>query len=202
MHRSKGSSTIGVAMAGALLLAATGTANAVPLTGTINTGGNFSVVHTGANPGGTQPSTDWYWFDAGQQIALDLTDGILSAAGPQTFTLETPAGVSGTLLLTSLLLDLDAGDGFAGGSLSYVLNGTTAGSFSFADLNYGNSVFNSSSIEDGVLTAYVWGGDAGNDLGIDLSISATVPEPGTLLLILPGMAAAWMARRRESAATG
>lgn len=173
-------------------------ANAIPVIGTIESASNYSVVHTGSNPGGTQPIDEWFWFDENQLIALDYTGGLLTLAGPQSFSLSTHSGGAGDILITDMLLDLNDSDGFAGGFLSYVLNGQIAGSFSFANQHYGTSPFNSSSIENGVLSVYVWGGDQNNALGIDLGVSAPVPAPGTLLLIGLGGCGLLIGRRKNT----
>ncbi|MEM7081832.1 MAG: hypothetical protein AAF465_03795 [Pseudomonadota bacterium] len=173
------------------LLVALPSAHAVPITADIY---NFSVVHLGSNPAGTGDQADWFRFDAGQTLDLDLTNNFLALLAPQSFTLTTDNGATGLLELLSFSMDLNDSDGFLGGSIDYVLNGA-AGQFLFSDSNYGSSVYNSSSVENGIFSLFIWGGDDANDLGLDLGISAQIPEPGILVLMVTGLIALRLFRR-------
>lgn len=176
------------------LLFASVQAHAIPVQGTILSGGNFSVVHTGATPGGSGDPNGWMWFDPGQAIVMDLNGNDLSLLGPQTFTLQDGNGLMSSILITALNLDFnDPADGFLGGTLSYVFD-ETPGTFTFLNENY-NSIFNTSTFDGTNLDFYVWGGDAQRNLGIDLGVSGlvsvisngNVPVPGTFLLLALGL---------------
>ena len=169
---------------------------AIPLTGTIGSGNNFSVIHAGSHPSGSGEWEDWQWFDAGQRIQLMLEDDILSLNGEQTFSLNVPSDPeqAGLVTFTELLINLNDEDGFGDGSyLNYTLDGID-GTFDFLDENYGQSPFNSSSWQGGRLTVAAWGGDVQNDLGMDIIIST--PEPGVIALFLLGLAGVIVMRRR------
>lgn len=171
-------------------------AHAIPVQGLVLSGGNFSVVHNGATPSGSGNRNDWMWFDPGQAIVMDLTGSDLSLLGPQSFSVHDGNGNVSSILFTSLDLDFDdAADGFLGGTLNYVLGGSTAGTFTFLDLNY-NSIFNTSEFDGSNLEFYVWGGDEQNNLGIDLGVTGlvsvissgnSVPVPGSLSLLAIGL---------------
>lgn len=193
-------------LAGALLSVAS-TVSALPVDATINENRNdgYSVVHSGSNPGGTGNSNDWLWFNPGQSLALDVTNGLVSLLGAQSFDLTSNNGATASILITDLQIDLnDANDGFAGGYLDYALNGIT-GSFSFADANH-NAIYNSGSFDGSSLAFYAWGGDQNNALGLDLGVTGLVvepdpdpvPVPGTLALALAGLAGVWRSRRKQA----
>jgi hypothetical protein len=167
-------------------LAFSGTAHAIPITADI---ANFSLIHLGSNPSGTGDPDDWFNFDSGQTLDLDFDTNasLLSLLGPQSFSMSTNNGALSTLDLLSFDMDLNDTDGFAGGEVSYFLD-SVAGTFIFSDANY-NAIYNTSSISDGVLTLSIWGGDEINDLGLDMGLTAQVPEPGVLMLFLIGMVA-------------
>lgn len=172
------------------LLAIAGSAHATPITADI---ANFSVLHLGSNPAGTGDTNDWWRFDAGQTLNLDLMGTQVELAGTQSFSMSTNNGLMGTLDLLSFSMDLDDTDGFLGGSIDYILNGA-AGQFIFANQNYGSSFYNTSTMENGVFNLYIWGGDDHADLGLDLGLTAQVPEPGMLVLLLTGLAAFRLSR--------
>lgn len=181
---------------GAVLGLATAAANAIVITGTIeNNDNNYSLIHAGSNPTGSDARDQWLRFDDGETFVFDLTDNMITTSGSQFYTLTSNIGDMAALEIVSLVADLDGSNGFAGGQLDYVLDGQ-AGSFVFLDKLYGTSLFNSSAIVDGLFQAYMWGGDVGNDLGLDFSFSGRVPEPGTLLLFGAGLVAVGFARKR------
>lgn len=193
---------------GAALFGFSAGAGALPIDGTVEEqrSDGYSVVHLGSNPGGQGNRNDWLWFDQGQSLNFDLTGGIVSLLGTQSFNLTSNNGANGVLDITGLSLDLnDASDGFLGGTLDYVLNGTTSGTFSFFNDNH-NALYNSSSFDGTNLEFYLWGGDDNNSLGIDLGVSGVVaspdpdpvPAPGSLLLAGLGLAGLWRSRRRAS----
>lgn len=178
------------------LLFASVEAHAIPVQGTVLSGGNFSVIHNGATPSGSGDPNGWMLFDPGQAIVMDLTGTDLSLPGPQSFTLHDGNGLMNTILITALSLDFnDPTDGFLGGSLSYVFD-ETPGTFTFLNQNY-SDIFNTSSFDGSNLEFYVWGGDAQRNLGIDLGVSGlvsvissdsgSVPVPGTFLLVALGL---------------
>ncbi|MFK7977762.1 MAG: PEP-CTERM sorting domain-containing protein [Halioglobus sp.] len=190
---------------GAALLTVAGGANALPIDGTVeeSRSDGYSVVHLGSNPGGQGNQNDWLWFDAGQSLNFDLTGGMVSLLGTQSFNLSSNNGASSVLDITALNLDLnDPADGFIGGTLDYVLDGTTTGTFSFFNDNH-NALYNSSSFDGTNIEFYIWGGDAQNSLGIDLGVSGVVaspdpdpvPVPGSLALAGLGLMGLWRSRR-------
>lgn len=155
---------------------------AKPVTGLVANSGNYSLVH----PMPTTSSAEWWRFDDGQTIDFDYANGIITTGATQTFSLYNGAD-TGSLVITDLLFDLNGANGFASGHIDYVFNGTMSGTFSFIERTYGNSVFNSSTLENGVVSVYGWGGDASTELGIDFALTGTVPEPGTLALFGLGL---------------
>lgn len=192
------------------LLALTSAVHAVPIDSTIqNDGSMFTVVHNGATPGGSGSHDDWYWFDDGQHLALDLTAGIITLTGTQLFTVNSVNNGPSTFEISVLNLDLNAPDGFASGTMAYTLGGTTSGILSFSDNNYGSSPFNSSSFDGENLELYIWGGDSVNNLGLDFAIEGTtevtpdtsVPIPGTLALFGFGLLGLSWSRRKEHSQT-
>lgn len=204
-------SAVGVLLQTVGMFSLAGTAAATPIDATVEvaSGSGYSVVHWGDNPGGTGDSMQWLWFDSSQALSLDLTAGIVTLdGGSQSFSLTSGYGATGTLEITGLNLDLnDVSDGFAGGTLDYVLNGSTTGQFNFLNQNY-NSIFNSSNFDGTNLDFTIWGGDGQNELGIDFGVSGVispvdpdpVPVPGTLALAALGLLGlARTTRRRKDA---
>lgn len=190
---------------GAALMTVAGTASALPIDGTVEEqrSDGYSVVHLGSNPGGQGNANDWLWFDPSQSLNFDLTGGIVSLLGTQSFNLSSNNGATSVLEITGLSLDLnDPSDGFIGGTLDYTLDGTTSGTFSFFNDNH-NALYNSSSFDGTNLEFYIWGGDDNNDLGIDLGVSGVVaqpdpdpvPVPGSLALAGLGLMGLWRSRR-------
>lgn len=174
--------TVSILAATAIMLGFGTSASAVPILGTIDLASNYSLVH--AIP--LDSSDDWLWFDPDQEILMDLAAGVLTLDGAQSFTLGSISGATATIEFTAMYMDLNDVDGFLNGTLDYFLDGQ-AGQFVFTNSNYGASPFNSSTIVGNSLSVYAWGGDNVNDLGIDLGISGTIPEPSTLLLMAVGM---------------
>jgi len=190
---------------GAAMLSFAGGANALPIDGTVEEerSDGYSVVHLGSNPGGQGNQNDWLWFDSGQSLNFDLTGGMISLLGTQNFNLSSNNGANSILSITGLSLDLnDVNDGFLGGTLDYVLDGTTSGTFSFFNDNH-NALYNSSSFDGTNLEFYSWGGDDNNRLGIDLGVTGIVaqpdpdpvPAPGSLRLGGLGLSGLWRSRR-------
>ena len=170
-------------------------AQAVPITATIDLADNYSLVHPWGN--GSETVNEYMWFDEGQTIDLDYNYGIITLDGQQSFSL-TGNSSTATLDIVALIFDLnDESDGFAGGMMAFALNGAP-GAFFFTNTNYGNSVFNSSTWnwQDHMLNVYAWGGDAFNGIGIDFSFSAEVPEPTGLALMVAGLLGFGVARRK------
>lgn len=195
-----------------LLLTATA-AQATPMVGDIingsGDGGSYSLIHLGAGASGSGDRGNWWHFDAGQKLLIDLAGtnvSLLTGFGPQIFNLKTTNGATGSVEFTGLNLDLNDTDGFLNGTLDYVLDGT-AGQFIFTNHNM-TSIFNTSSLVGDMFSFYLWGGDASNQLGIDLafvgnitdpvvsSSGGQVPVPAPALLMLLGLAALSVSRRR------
>lgn len=169
---------------------------ATPVTATIELASNYSLIHPWGNGNGS--SSEWLWFDEGQTIDLDYNGGILILDGAQSFTLSDSNNATATIDILALIFDLnDGSDGFLGGMMAYMLDGTF-GAFVFNNSNYGSSVFNSSTWDwrTNMLNVYGWGGDAFNGLGIDFSISAKIPEPSGLALMVAGLLGFGVARRK------
>ena len=193
---------IRLAMVSALVLLGSH-ANALSLTGVVLDDTQWSLIHggSGANPT-TTPNEQLRWM-TGQEIVFDLTGTTLTAAGPQTFMLMSDQFDFATFTLLSFSADLDNANGFVSGSMDYELlvsSGPLAadspyfGTFSFGTMSSG--VFNSSSLDNGVFSLFAWGGDTSNDIGIDIGISAVVPVPAPLLLLLPSLLGLGFLRRR------
>jgi len=179
--------------------------NATPIDATVEVeSSGYSVIHMGATPGGAPgTSADWLWFDDNQSLFLDLTGGIVSLIGTQSFTLESQNSQTATLEITALDLDLnDVTDGFSSGTLDYSLDGTS-GTFTFLNENY-NSIFNSSSFDGTNLEFFIWGGDEENGIGIDLGVTGViappsqVPVPSSLMLSVLAMGALVRSRRKKT----
>lgn len=209
MESSKRGYAIGLVLATAGMLSFAGTASALPMDGTVeeNRGDGYSVVHMGSNPGGQGNSNDWLWFNPGQSLNFDLTGDLVSLLGSQVFSLSSNNGANSLLEITSLDLNLDLGnpgDGFLGGTLSYVLDGSTNGTFEFFDDNH-NALYNSASFDGTNFELYIWGGDDQNNLGIDLGLSGVVagpdpdpiPVPGSMALAVLGLAGLWRSKRSQ-----
>ncbi len=178
-------------------------ANAATLIGTFLDSNRWTLVHDSATPGNTAPA-DFLRWDPGQTIMLDLTGSILSAGGPQEYNLTSDNGATATFTLLSASFDLSGANGFAGGTLDYTMDvtggpmdGSFAGTFTFAEASYGNSPFNSSTLENGKLSLYGWAGDEANGIGIDIAFSAQVPIPAPLLLFASGLMGLGLLRRRS-----
>lgn len=182
-------------------------AYATPILGEVaGNGSNYSVIHTGSNPGGSGQSSDWLWFDDNQALNLDLNNGFVSLLGTQTYNLSSQNGATSLLEITGLDLNLnDVTDGFLAGTLDYVLDGSTSGTFVFENINMG--VFNSASFDGTDLEIFAWGGDEQNGLGVDFAFTGTVgvlppnavPVPSTLILL--GLGLAGLARRSRKQKT-
>lgn len=184
---------------GVMTIAFAGPAHAVPIEASIDISGPYSLLHP-ITDAGFGDSADWLWFDAGQTLSLDLdlTNNMVTLfGGPQSFTLASNNGAIAGMDIVGLNMDLNDSDGFLSGAMDYLLDGT-AGTFNFTNQNYGNTPFNSSNISDGVFSLFVWGGDDVNGIGIDLGVSAPVPEPATWMLILAGITGLWFSRRQRA----
>jgi len=180
-------------MVALIALISSGSANAVPIVATIDVLGSTSLVHP-VTDAGFGDSSEWLRFDAGQSLALDLTGTDLTLNGAQSFTLSADNGDVAALDILSLSMDLNDADGFLSGAIDYLLNGVS-GTFTFINQNYGNSLFNSSSITGGEFQLFAWGGDEVNGVGIDMGITAQIPEPATWMLILVGIVGLRLSRR-------
>ncbi len=191
--------------ASALLLASFAlSANAATVTGTWLSSGQWSLIHAGSSAGGTGDAADFLRWLPDQEVIFDLTATTLTASGPQDFDLISSNGDGATFTLQSATLDLSDTDGFFGGTMDYSLTvdsgplvGTYMGTFTFANDSFSGTLFNSSSIENGVFNIYLWGGDVANDIGIDVGLSTVVPIPAPLLLFASGLFGLGLTRRRR-----
>lgn len=172
-------------------------ANAIPVTFSIlhgEDGGIYSLIHDNSTPSGG----NWQYVDASQTFSGWLDESSLYADPDQLVALSNGE----TLTIHSFDLELDGEYGIRDtesqiGSLVYSLTNagsTISGIFGFTGLHY-SSIFNRASMDDGIFTAYVWGGDTGNQLGIDLGVRS-VPEPATLFLLGLGLLGLTFSRRR------
>ena len=195
---------IRLAMLTALVLLGSN-ASALTLTGVFLDDTQWSLIHggSGANPT-TDPADHLRWL-AGQEIVFDLTGTTLSAAGPQVFMLMADNFVDfATFTLLSFTADLGNSSGFVSGEMDYELtvdsgplasDSPYSGTFSFGTMSAGP--FNSSMTDaNGVFSLFAWGGDVDNNIGIDIGISAVVPVPAPLLLLLPSLLGLGFLRRR------
>ncbi len=174
-----------------------GVANAAPYQGTILDGGNWSLIHEGAGMQPTNGSDDWLRFDPGQPFVFDVSGLLVTASGPQSYSLASNNGAVATFVLESLSLSLDATTGIPSGSMDYTLDGV-AGTFLFAAETYGQTVFNSSITDGNTLTVFLWGGDTANDLGIDIGFEGTlVPLPPAVMLFASALIGLAFLRRRN-----
>lgn len=197
-----------------LLLAALSTVGAVShvhalfMDGTIDErrSDGYSVVQFGDDPDGEGNMNDWLWFNAGQGLQFDLTGGVVSLDGNQSFNLSSNNGASSVIQFSTLDLNLnDFSDGFLGGSLEYVLDDSTTGTFLFLNDNY-NALLNSSSFDGTNIEIYAFGSDSQSNLSIVLGISAvvgiqpplnTVPSSGSLALLAIGVFSLVLSRRKS-----
>ncbi|MEM9056892.1 MAG: hypothetical protein AAGD86_05405, partial [Pseudomonadota bacterium] len=171
-----------------VLLLGTSAAHAVTYEGSILSGSNgVSLVH-GVPLSDTDPA-DWLRFDDGASFTFDVTGLIVSASGPQSYTLTSNAGDTATFVIESMLLELDDITGIPMGTIDYTLDGV-AGTFTFLEQTYGDSGFNSSSFDGSDITVAIWGGDAANNLGLDLVFTGSpIPVPPALWLLGSAVAA-------------
>lgn len=191
-----------LAIVSALLLGAN--ASAATLIGTFLDDTQWSLIHGGSGPTPSTNASEHLRWLAGQDIVFDLTGTTLSASGPQTFMLMADNFADfATFTLLSFSADLGNANGFVSGSLDYELtvdsgplasNSPYSGTFEFGTMSVG--AFNSSSIDGGVFSMFLWGGDTANNIGIDIGISAVVPVPAPLLLLLPSLLGLGFLRRR------
>ncbi len=178
-------------------------ASAATLIGTFLDDTQWSLVHGGSSASPTTTALEHLRWLPDQQVILDLTGTTLTASGPQEFMLMSDEFDFATFTLVSFTADLDNANGFVAGSMEYELTVDSgplsgmspySGTFSFGTMTSG--VFNSSSIDNGVFSIFLWGGDTGNNLGIDIGISAPIPVPAPLLLLLPSLLGLGLFRRR------
>lgn len=194
---------IRLAMLTALVLLGSN-ASALTLTGVVLDDTQWSLIHGGSGTNPTTDASDHLRWIAGQEIVFDLTGTTLSAAGPQVFMLMADNFVDfATFTLLSFTAELGNSNGFVSGAMQYELtvdsgplasDSPYSGTFSFGTMSAGP--FNSSSTDNGVFSLFAWGGDTDNNIGIDIGISAVVPVPAPLLLLLPSLLGLGLLRRR------
>lgn len=157
----------------------------------------YSLVRDGDTPSPVTDPDQWLYFDAGQPFTFDVTGTTLTAGGPQVYSLSSTSGATATFTLLSLVLDLSGPNGLAGGSMDYQLDGV-AGTFTFLEQIYADSVFNTSSFDGAALSVFIWGGDPTNVLSIDGGFTGSpVPLPGALILFASALGCLGFGRRHK-----
>ncbi len=188
----------GTAALGSVLLLGAQAAQAITYEGSILTGAAaFSLVHGGSGVTPTDDPDDWLRFDAGQSFTFDVTGLVVTASGPQSYSLTSNNGATATFVIESMSLELDDTTGIPSGTLAYSLDGV-AGVFSFAEETYDGTVFNSSVFDGDTLSVFLWGGDTVNDIGIDWGFTGSpIPVPPAVLLFGSAIAGLGLMRRRR-----
>lgn len=141
-----------------------------------------------------------YFFGAGDTFSFDFTDGVISLSRDAMFQVSAPDDDL-VLLFTALTINTnDRDDGFLSGSAAVtVLNDQQEWFFEFSP----SDPFNTSIIEDGVLSVFLQGFVAdGPQLNFafsaDLEPGMDVAEPETLALVGLGLFGLLAARRRRT----
>lgn len=185
------------------LLAAANVASAGTMRGALLTDNMWSLIHAGSTPASSMPAPDHLRWDAGQMIQLERTGSMLTSIGGQTWALTSDNGHTGSITLNGMELNLDGPNGFDSGWLDYTLtvyDGPMAsiydGRFMFEAMAAAGTPFNSSSTSSGRLEFYLWGGDAVNNLGVDIGVGV-VPIPAPLLLLGSSLFGLGLLRRKS-----
>ena len=178
-----------------VLMLGTSAAHAITYDGSIVSGAHgFSLVH-GVPVNQTDPD-DWLRFADGESFTFDVTGLMVSAGGPQAYTLTSNNGAMAEFVLLSMMLELDDTTGIPSGTIEYTLDGV-AGTFTFLEQTYGNTIFNSSSFDGDTITVNLWGADEANNIGLDFVFTGSpIPVPPAVWLF--GSAVAALAMRRRS----
>lgn len=170
------------------LLTASGVTNAATMRGAWLNDNMWSLIHAGSTPQASMPSSEHLRWDAGQHIMLERSGNMLMAGGSQTWALTSRSGHQGSFTLHDMELNLDGPQGFHSGWLDYTLTvvsgplaNTYSGTFMFEAMAAAGVPFNSSGRASGNFELYLWGGDALNNIGIDIGV--VVPLPAPLLLL-------------------
>ncbi len=178
-----------------VLMLGTSAAHAITYDGSILSGANqFSLVH-GIPANQTDPD-DWLRFTDGDSFTFDVDGLMVTASGPQSYMLASNNGATAEFVLLSMMLELDDTTGIPSGTIEYTLDGV-AGTFTFLEQTYGDSIFNSSSFDGSTITVNLWGADNANGIGLDLVFTGS-PVPVRPAVWLFGSAVAALAMRRRS----
>ena len=195
MHGLKNNRFIASVVGTLVLMFGATAAHAVTYLADIHNGWGYSLVHEA--PADVADQDDWLRFDAGETLTFDLNGLTLTASDPQSYDLASNNGATATLVIESMLLNLNDILGIPSGTIEYTLDGV-AGTFTFLEQTYGNTPYNSYMFDGDELTVNLWGGDDANELGFDLRFTGSpVPVPPALWLF--GSAVAALAMRRRQA---
>ena len=193
-------------------------------------GVDFSLIHDSTSTGGAtlwDLNTTAMNFIVDHQVDGALTAGdTVSISGPQVINISG----GGTFTITSLNLTISNSVGgmptgyvdyqgnsldgetryLIGGSLDYHLQTASddfTGTFTFQAAQlagaFNGATFNAAS---SIFTAFMWGADSGNNIGIDIAMGGTqkgggdAPAPAPLALIAAGLLGIGVMRRKQRAA--
>lgn len=206
--------TTAITLLGAVLALVIDTAGATPLTGTVLRDASdddlFSFYLESAELPppiqGPQPlnaNPEAYFFEEGATFDFEFVDGIITLEQPQTFfpLVRESDGDEAVLEILSLSIDTNDTDGFLSGFANVRFNGAPEDQIIFSDENIDGTPFNSSTLENGLLSVFLSGRTLGDgpqlNFAFQSQVSAPVPEPASLALFGLGALSVAAARRRR-----